>query len=163
MLLVGFAVPVTASFVLGCAGTLAACLLRRLRSNYASHRLKDVGAWEVTSGAFLFGGLMTLPLLFVVPVPDMPSTVDYGYLLIARRGGDERHDLCLLFRPGRLDRRDAGDQRRIRRDRDRGPGRRAVSGRAAVARALVGAAIIILGCAVVLGLLPRRGAVRSGG
>ncbi|GEO85195.1 MULTISPECIES: DMT family transporter [Alphaproteobacteria] len=84
VLLVGFpAVPVTATFVFGCAGTIFACLCAAFGSNYASHKLKGVGAWEVTIGAFLLGGLMTLPLLFVVPVPHVPRLVDYGYLLIA--------------------------------------------------------------------------------
>lgn len=84
VLLVGFpAVPVDAAFVLGCAGALFACICAAFGSNYASHRLKHTGAWEVTIGAFLMGGLMTLPLLFVVPVPDVPRLIDYGYLLIA--------------------------------------------------------------------------------
>ena len=84
VLLVGFpAVPVDAAFVLGCAGALFACLCAAFGSNYASDRLKGTGAWEVTIGAFLMGGLMTLPLLFVVPVPDVPRVIDYGYLLIA--------------------------------------------------------------------------------
>ncbi|SSC73970.1 unnamed protein product [Ciceribacter sp. T2.26MG-112.2] len=84
VLLVGFpAVPVDTAFVLGCAGALFACVCAAFGSNYASHRLKGTGAWEVTIGAFLMGGLMTLPLLFVVPVPDVPRVIDYGYLLIA--------------------------------------------------------------------------------
>jgi drug/metabolite transporter (DMT)-like permease len=36
----------------------------------------------VATGSFLFGGLLTLPLLLVVPVPTVPRAVDYGYLLL---------------------------------------------------------------------------------
>jgi drug/metabolite transporter (DMT)-like permease len=41
-----------------------------------------VGSLELTSAAFLFGGLMTLPLLIAVPVPAMPRAVDFLYLAI---------------------------------------------------------------------------------
>lgn len=163
VLLVGFpAVPVTASFVLGCAGMLAACLCAAFGSNYASLRLKGVGAWEVTSGAFLFGGLMTLPLLFVVPVPDIPSAVDYGYLLIA---AVVMSAMTYVFYFGLV--ASIGATRAISVEF-------AVTAIAVLVGALFlgeplslvqffGAAIIILGCAVVLGLVRRPGAVRSGG
>jgi drug/metabolite transporter (DMT)-like permease len=36
----------------------------------------------VTAGAFLSGGLLTLPLLVLVPVPTVPRPVDYVYLLL---------------------------------------------------------------------------------
>lgn len=84
VLLVGFpAVPVTGEFVLGCAAALAACFSAAFGSNYASHRLKHAGSWEVTTGSFLFGGLIATPLLAVVPVPGMPGTIDILYLLIS--------------------------------------------------------------------------------
>ncbi|UXS04784.1 DMT family transporter [Agrobacterium tumefaciens] len=83
ILLVGFpAVPVTISFVLGCAACIAACFCAAYGSNYASRHLKGTGSWEITIGAFLAGGLMTLPLLFAVPVPVTPSLADYGYLVL---------------------------------------------------------------------------------
>lgn len=83
VLLVGFpAVPVTGAFVLGCGATLFASLCAAFGSNYASRHLKDCGSWEMTIGAFLSGGLMTLPLLIAVPPPALPRPVDYLYLLV---------------------------------------------------------------------------------
>ncbi|MBN9258863.1 MULTISPECIES: EamA family transporter [unclassified Mesorhizobium] len=83
LLLVGFpAVPVTTSFLIGCAASLFSSFSAAFGSNYANRHLRDVGSLEVTSAAFLFGGLMTLPLLFAVPVPAMPRAVDFLYLAI---------------------------------------------------------------------------------
>ncbi|MCB5201218.1 DMT family transporter [Neorhizobium sp. T786] len=84
VLLVGFPVePVTADFVIGCVAALVACVGAAFGSNYANRHLRCTGAWEVTIGAFLSAGVITLPFLFAVPVPAMPSAVDFGYLLIA--------------------------------------------------------------------------------
>jgi drug/metabolite transporter (DMT)-like permease len=84
VMLVGFpAVPVTGSFLFGCGACLLASFSSAFGSNYASLRLRGVGSWEVTIGAFLSGGLMTLPLLFAIPVPGTPRPVDFLYLLIA--------------------------------------------------------------------------------
>ncbi|MEP6567081.1 MAG: DMT family transporter, partial [Mesorhizobium sp.] len=47
-----------------------------------NRHLRSVGSLEVTSAAFLFGGLMTLPLLLAVPVPAMPRPVDFLHLAI---------------------------------------------------------------------------------
>lgn len=83
VLLVGFpAVPVTGAFVLGCVATLCASFCAAFGSNYASRHLAGCGSWEMTIGAFLSGGLMTLPLLIAVPPPAPPRPVDYLYLLI---------------------------------------------------------------------------------
>ncbi|KQS65304.1 hypothetical protein ASG39_08630 [Rhizobium sp. Leaf371] len=83
VLLVGFpAVPITPDFLLGCAASLFSAFCAAFGSNYASHRLRGIGSLEVTIGAFLSGGLMTLPLLLVVPVPGLPSWTDLGALLV---------------------------------------------------------------------------------
>ena len=83
MILVGFpAVPVTASFALGCAASLLSSFSAAFGSNYANRHLRSAGSLELTSAAFLFGGLMTLPLLLAVPVPAMPRPVDFLYLAI---------------------------------------------------------------------------------
>ena len=83
VLLVGFpAVPVTGAFVLGCLASLLGSVSAALGANYARSRLQAVGSWEVATVSFLFGGLLTLPLLLVVPVPTVPRAVDYGYLLL---------------------------------------------------------------------------------
>lgn len=82
VLLVGFpAVPVTGSFVLGCAAALAGSVSAAFGSNYARRKLAGTGSYEVTTGSFLFGGLMALPLLVLVPVPGLPSASAFGYLL----------------------------------------------------------------------------------
>lgn len=81
LLLVGFpAVPVTGSFIAGSAATLAACFFAAFGSNYVAKHLSRSGAMEVTTGAFLTGGFMTLPLLLVVPVPGLPQPIDFLYL-----------------------------------------------------------------------------------
>lgn len=83
VLLVGFpAVPVTPGFIIGCAACVAACICAAFGSNYASRYLKGVGSWEITIGSFLTGGLMTLPLLAAVPIPGTPGLIDYFYLLV---------------------------------------------------------------------------------
>ena len=83
VLLVGFpAEPITGRFLFGCGASLTGCLAAAFGSNYARVRLQGVGSWEVTTGAFLLGGVMTLPLLLFVPVPAMPTLGDVGWLLL---------------------------------------------------------------------------------
>lgn len=83
LLLVGFpAVPVTPSFMLGCAASIFGGVCAAFGSNYAALRLRTAGPWEVTCGAFLVGGLLTLPLLYWVPPPGVPSALDVLYLLL---------------------------------------------------------------------------------
>lgn len=84
VLLVGFpAMAITPSFVMGCAAALFACLCAAFGSNYASRRLAGTGSWETTIGAFVFGGILTFPLIFVVPVPGTPGLVDFLYMLVS--------------------------------------------------------------------------------
>ncbi|WP_428029241.1 DMT family transporter [Ancylobacter sp.] len=84
VLLVGFpARPVTPQFLIGCAATLGSTLSAAFGSVYAGRRLAGAGTWEITIGAFLFGGLLSLPLLAFVPVPGPPAPLDIGTLLIA--------------------------------------------------------------------------------
>ncbi len=84
VLLVGFpAVPMTATFILGSLAALGACFAAAFGSNYASHRLKQTGTWEVTIGSFLFGGLITAPFVALVPIPGVPGIADIVYTLVA--------------------------------------------------------------------------------
>jgi drug/metabolite transporter (DMT)-like permease len=154
--LVGFpAVPVTAPFVIGCVGSLLAAISAAYGSNYARHRLRGVGSWEVTVGAFLAGGLMTLPLLVLVPVPAPPRPVDFGYLLVLG-GVMSALAYVLYFRLVA----DIGATRAISVEF-------VVTAVAVLvgslflherlsAPQLLGAAVIIVGCALVLGLVPRQ-------
>lgn len=83
VLLVGFpTIAVNNDFILGCAASIFGALCAAFGSNYASRYLRHVGSREVTIGSFLAGGLMTLPLLLLVPVPTTPQLGDFGYLLL---------------------------------------------------------------------------------
>jgi drug/metabolite transporter (DMT)-like permease len=83
VMLVGFpAMPATPSFIIGCAGSLFGSLCAAIGSIYASRRLRAVAAWDVATASFVLGGLMTLPLLAVVPVPALPRMIDFIYLLV---------------------------------------------------------------------------------
>ena len=156
VMLVGFpAVPVTRSFVIGCVGSLLAAISAAYGSNYARARLRLVGSWEVTIGSFLAGGLMTLPLLFAVPVPSGPRPVDFGYLLIL---GAVMSALAyvLYFRLVA----DIGATRAISVEFVVTAiavlvGSVLLHERLSVPQ-LVGAVVIIVGCALVLGLVPPR-------
>lgn len=156
VLLVGFpAVPVTPRFALGCAACLFASLSAAFGSNYASLHLRSAGSLEVTAGAFLAGGLMTLPLLIAVPVPAMPGAIDFLYLAILA---------CVMSALTYVT--------YFRLVSAIGP-TRAISVEFAVtvvavlvgavllkepltAIQIVGAAVIVVGCMLVLGLLPKR-------
>lgn len=82
VILVGFpAVPITSSFLLGCLALILGCICAAFGSNYANRHLNGSGAWEITIGSFLAGGILTLPLLLIVPVPGKPSLADVAYLL----------------------------------------------------------------------------------
>jgi drug/metabolite transporter (DMT)-like permease len=84
VLLVGFpAVAVTPEFIMGCIAVLFSCFSAAFGSNYASRRLSTIGSWETTIGAFVFGGILSLPLILAVPVPAMPGMIDFVYLLIS--------------------------------------------------------------------------------
>ena len=158
VMLVGFpAVPVTATFLLGCASSVFGAVCAAFGSNYAHRRLRAVGSWEQTIGAFATGGLMTLPLVLLVPVVRVPTQVDVltlvllaatcsslAYVLYFRLVAQVGATLAISveFVVTVL----------------------AVFIGAAILREpltiaqLVGGAVIILGCSLVLGLLPvRRG------
>ena len=68
--------------MLGCVCLFAQRGRAAFGSNYARRHLQAVGSWEQTIGAFFVGGLLTLPLLSVVPVPTQPAPVDYAYLVL---------------------------------------------------------------------------------
>lgn len=161
VLLVGFpAVPVTGAFLLGCLGSLLGSLSAAFGTNYARARLRAVGSWEVATASFLFGGLMTLPFLLAVPVPTVPRIVDYWYLLLL---GAVMSALAyvLYFRLVA----DLGATRAISVEFVVTAiavllGSLVLDERLSAVQ-LVGAAVIVGGCALVLGLVPQRRAVPS--
>ncbi|PWB32374.1 EamA family transporter [Pseudomonas sp. SDI] len=84
VMLVGYpAQDVTPDFIGGCIASVLGAICAAFGSNYASLRLRSAQPWDVTSGAFLVGGLLTLPLLFWVPVPALPEAIDVLYLVIS--------------------------------------------------------------------------------
>lgn len=156
VMLVGFpAVPVDATFVLGCVGMLFSTFSAALGSNYAVRFLSKEGPWEVTIGSFLSAGVFTLPLLALVPVPGTPQPIDYLYL-VSLAGLMSALTYIVYF--GLVAR--IGATRAISVEF-------VVTVVAVLVGALVlheelttiqllGAAVIIAGCAMVLGLLPLR-------
>ncbi len=83
VLLVGFPhAPVTPDFVLGCAVSILGSLGAACGSLFVSSRLRRVDPWVVTIGSFVSGGIITLPLLLLVPVPAMPGHSDVFWLLV---------------------------------------------------------------------------------
>ena len=83
VLLVGFpSFAINNDFIVGCVASVFGAICAAFGSNYASRYLRQVGSHEVTIGSFLWGGLMTLPLLWLVPVPTTPRLIDFGYLLL---------------------------------------------------------------------------------
>ena len=152
--LVGFpAVPVTGSFVFGCGCSVASAVGAAYGSNYARRHLQAVGSWEQTIGAFAVAGVGMLPLLAVVPLPHRPSPVDLAYLgllavmcsavayvlyfrLVAEVGATIAISVEFLVTVVAVF---VGA---------------AVLGEHLAGAQLAGGAVIIVGCALVLGLLP---------
>jgi drug/metabolite transporter (DMT)-like permease len=82
-ILVGFpARAVDRDFLVGCGATLLAALSAAIGSLYASVKLRRAGSWEVSTGSFLFAGATTLPFIVLAPVPAWPKLSDYGYLFV---------------------------------------------------------------------------------
>lgn len=156
VMLVGFpAEPMTLSFFGGCAAALVACFSAAYGSNYAHRRLKGVSPLDVTLWSFMFGGLLTLPLIAFVPVPGVPRAVDYLYLVIS---GCVMSALTYFLFFGLVAR--IGATRAISVEF-------VVTAVAVIVGALLlgeqlsaiqfaGGGLIIAGCVAVLGLLPRR-------
>lgn len=83
VLLVGFPdAPLTPAFLFACAVTITGSFSAACGSLFVSSRLRNVDPWVVTIGSFLWGGVMTLPLILFVPLPTMPGPVDYLWLLV---------------------------------------------------------------------------------
>jgi drug/metabolite transporter (DMT)-like permease len=162
VLLVGFpTVPVTPDFLLGCGASVFGAVSAAFGSNYARRSLRAVGSWEQTIGAFFFGGLVAMPLLVLVPVPTTPGPADVGvvvllaavcsalayvlyFRLVAEVGATVAISVeflvtvvAVVVGAGLLGERLSAVQ-------------------------VIGGAVIIAGCALVLGLVPWRRAVVAG-
>ncbi len=156
VLLVGFpAVPVTGSFVVGCVASLLSAVSAAFGSNYSHRFLREVGSWEQTIGAFFFAGVMTLPLLFVVPIPTAPVPIDYLYLVVLA-GMCSALAYVLYFRlVAEVGATLAISVEFVVTVIAVGVGALILDEALSVVQ-LVGAAVIIVGCSLVLGLIPGR-------
>lgn len=86
-LLVGFPDhAITQEFLIGCAACAGACLSAAAGSVYAGVKMRAVGSFETTIGAFAAGGLICAPFLLAQPIPTTPAPLDYLYLLILGAG-----------------------------------------------------------------------------
>ena len=78
ILLVGFPKGSTSKeYLVGIIVAIIGCISAAFGSNFSRMRMTSVGAWEQVIGAFFFGGLLTLPLLFFVPFNRSPSAGDW--------------------------------------------------------------------------------------
>lgn len=64
---------VNKEFWLGVTGSLIGAFGFALGGNFSKFRGEKVGSWEQTIGTFLFGGLWTLPVIAIVPIVHKPS------------------------------------------------------------------------------------------
>ena len=82
VLLVGFPEEaLTPTFLLSCGISILGSFSAACGSIYVSTKLRKTDPWVVTIGSFLWGGIMTLPLLLFVPLPTVPGAVDVLWLL----------------------------------------------------------------------------------
>lgn len=162
VLLVGFpAVPVTSAFVVGCVVSLAGAVSAAFGSNYARKHLQQVGSWEQTIGAFLVGGLLVAPLLVVVPVPAAPTALDVGYL-VALAAFCSALAYVLYFRlVAEVGATVAVSVEFLVTVIAVVVGATFLGERLSLVQVL-GGAVIIVGCSLVLGLLPCAATARSG-
>lgn len=156
VLLVGFPkAPVTPAFMLGCVTAFLGAFSAAFGSNYASRRLKLSGTWEVATGSFLAAGVLTLPLLALVPPPRAPEPVDFLYLAFF---GCVMSALAYLLYFRLVNR--IGPTRAISVEFGVtvvavAAGELLLGERLSLLQ-ILGGAIIVAGCALVLGLLPQR-------
>lgn len=82
VLLVGFpSVPLTPRFLGGCALALFGCFCAAFGSNYAAVRLAGTDPLSLAAGTFISGGVLGLPLAVIDPVAGLPGIVDWLNLL----------------------------------------------------------------------------------
>lgn len=162
VLLVGFpSAPITAEFLLGCASSLFGSLCAAFGSNYLRRSLRGIGTWEQTIGAFFFGGVLSLPLLLLVPIPAPPGPADVLNLLLLA-GLCSALAYVLYFRlVAELGATIAISVEFVVTLVAVGIGALFLGETLSLVQ-LAGGAIILLGCALLVGLLP-RGLKRAAG
>lgn len=83
ILIVGFpSVAIDWKFILGCFLSLVGAISAAFGSMYTKSHLQGIGYWEQTIGSFFLGGLMMLPLFLITPPSRAPFAIDYFYLAV---------------------------------------------------------------------------------
>ena len=83
ILIVGFpTVTINAKFILGCTMCVLGAVAAAFGSNYTQKHLTGIGYWEQTIGAFMIGGILMLPLFIANPPKSAPRLIDYVYLAV---------------------------------------------------------------------------------
>jgi drug/metabolite transporter (DMT)-like permease len=82
ILLVGFpTAPINREFIIGCIAMVISTTAAAFGSNYTHKFQSEMSSTERTIGAFFFGGLLSLPLVLLAPIPTTPRLIDYAGLL----------------------------------------------------------------------------------
>ena len=75
VILIGFTPQkINGHFLLGVLGSAIASSGFAFGGSYAKIKTPHVASWEQTIGTFLFGGLFTLPLILIVPLINVPPS-----------------------------------------------------------------------------------------
>lgn len=83
IMIVGFpAVAIDQKFIVGSAICILGAIAAAYGSNYTQKHLQGIGYWEQTIGSFFLGGLMMLPFFLTDPPETAPRPVDYFYLAV---------------------------------------------------------------------------------
>ena len=83
VLIVGFpSVDYSMKFFLGCVLCLIGAVSAAAGGIYTKSHLQNIGYWEQTIGSFFLGGLMMLPMFLINPPTHSPATIDYFYLAV---------------------------------------------------------------------------------
>lgn len=83
ILIVGFpSVEINSTFIWGSIICVLGAISAAYGSIYTHMHLKDVGYWEKTIASFFWGGVMMLPMFLFNPPKSAPVPIDYLYLLV---------------------------------------------------------------------------------
>jgi len=83
VVLIGFTPQqINGAFLLGILGSVVASSGFAFGGNYARVHTEHIGPYEQTIGTFFFGGLVTLPAILFVPMSGIPTISEFGVLLL---------------------------------------------------------------------------------
>lgn len=83
VLIVGFpSVEIDFNFIFGCTICILGAIAAAYGTNYTKLHLQKIGYWEQSIGSFFLGGVMMLPMFLIDPPKAMPEPIDYFYLAV---------------------------------------------------------------------------------